>query len=121
MMPAAGLLKWGFLLACLTIGLTAFAKDKNEELFKSTPCKMDVADYTEHNVLTIDMETKKITVFDHEDKMNQPNGLAIGPDDTLYASDPNWKDGTGQVWKIDRKGKVTLVAGDMGTTNGIDV
>jgi sugar lactone lactonase YvrE len=83
--------------------------------------KMYVADYAEHNVLAIDMETKKVSVFAHEDRMNQPNDLAIAPDDTLFASDPSWEKSTGQIWKIDRKGNVTLAAGDMGTTNGIDV
>jgi sugar lactone lactonase YvrE len=82
---------------------------------------MYVADYVGHNVLKIDMATRKVTVFAHEDKMNQPNDLAIAPDGTLYASDPNWGKSTGQVWRIDRKGKVTLAAADMGTTNGIDV
>jgi len=53
--------------------------------------------------------------------MNQPNDLAIAPDGTLYASDPNWKDGTGQLWRIDRDGKTTLLARDLGTTNGIEV
>jgi len=82
---------------------------------------MYVADYVGHNVLTIDPATKKVTVFAHEDKMNQPNDLAIAPDGTLYASDPNWGNSTGQVWRIDRDGKVTLAAGKMGTTNGIEV
>ena len=82
---------------------------------------MYVADYVGHNVLKVDMKTKKITVFAHEPKMNQPNDLAIAPDGTLYASDPNWKTGAGQVWRIDTAGKVTLAAPDMGTTNGIEV
>jgi sugar lactone lactonase YvrE len=72
-------------------------------------------------VLTIDPETKKVSVFAHEDRMSQPNDLAIAPDDALYASDPNWGKGTGQVWRIDRAGKVSLVAKDMGTANGIEV
>ncbi len=80
-----------------------------------------IADYTEHNVLKIDPKTKKITVHAHEPKMNQPNDLALAADGTLYASDPNWKEGTGQLWKIDTKGKVTKIASDMGTTNGIDI
>lgn len=82
---------------------------------------MYVADYVGHNVLKIDPKTKEITVFAHEEKMNQPNDLAIAPDGTLYASDPNWAKDTGQVWKIDAAGKVTLVAPDMGTSNGIEV
>jgi sugar lactone lactonase YvrE len=53
--------------------------------------------------------------------MNQPNDLAIAKDGTLYASDPNWKTGTGQVWRITPDGKCHLEAGDMGTTNGIEV
>jgi gluconolactonase len=82
---------------------------------------MYVADYVEHNVLLIDPETKKISVFAHEPTMNQPNDLAIAPDDTLFASDPNWGKSTGQIWRIGRDGKVVRVAKDMGTTNGIEV
>jgi sugar lactone lactonase YvrE len=82
---------------------------------------MYVADYTGHNVLRVDSATKAITVFAHEGTMNQPNDLAVTADGTLYASDPNWKDQTGQIWRIDRHGKFTKVAADMGTTNGIDV
>src|SRR5687767_10875059 len=47
---------------------------------------MYVADYAKHNVLRIDPKTKKVSVFAHEPKMNQPNDLAIGPDGTLWAS-----------------------------------
>ena len=82
---------------------------------------MYIADYVGHNVLRVDMKTKKISVFAHHDKMNQPNDLAIAPNDSLYASDPAWDKNTGQLWHISTSGKVTQVASDMGTTNGIDV
>jgi len=82
---------------------------------------MYVAEYVGHNVLRIDPATKKITIFAHNDKMDQPNDLAITADGTLYASDPNWGKGTGQLWRIDKDGKTSLVAEKMGTTNGIDV
>lgn len=82
---------------------------------------MFVADYGNHNILKIDPKTKKIEVFAHEPTMNQPNDLAIAPDGTLYASDPNWGKSTGQLWKIGTDGKVTKLASDMGTTNGIEV
>jgi sugar lactone lactonase YvrE len=82
---------------------------------------MFVADYTNHNVLKVELPSKAVSVFAHEPTMNQPNDLAIAPDGTLYASDPAWAKGTGQVWKVDTKGKVTLFAPDMGTTNGIEV
>lgn len=82
---------------------------------------MYIADYVGHNVLKIDPKTKEISVFAHNPKMNQPNDLAIAPDETLYASDPNWGKETGQLWRIDRKGQTMLVAEGMGTTNGIEV
>jgi gluconolactonase len=85
------------------------------------PGAMYIADYVNHNVLKVNMASKQVSVFAHQDGMNQPNDLAIGPDDVLWASDPNWGNNTGQLWRVDRQGKVTKVAGDMGTTNGIEV
>ncbi len=82
---------------------------------------MFVADYVNHNVLRVNMKTRAVDVFAHDDGMTQPNDLAIGPDGTLYASDPNWANGTGQLWRIDTNGRVTRLAADMGTTNGIEV
>ncbi len=82
---------------------------------------MYIADYTKHNILRIRPGSKKVEVFAHEDGMSQPNDIAMAPDETLYASDPNWKAGTGQIWHIDRKGLVRKVADNMGTTNGIEV
>ena len=82
---------------------------------------MFIADYTNHNVLKVDMETREISVHAHEPTMNQPNDLAIGANDIIYASDPNWGASTGQLWRVDTDGKVTLLEADMGTTNGIEV
>jgi gluconolactonase len=82
---------------------------------------MYVADYTQHNILAIDPATRSVRVFAHEPAMNQPNDLAMAPDGTLYASDPAWSKGTGQVWRIDSGGSVTRAAEGMGTTNGIEV
>jgi sugar lactone lactonase YvrE len=82
---------------------------------------MYLADYTGHNVLRADPRTRKISVFVHEPSMNQPNDLAISPDGTLWASDPDWKNRTGQVWRIAREGRAVRVADGMGTTNGIDI
>ena len=53
--------------------------------------------------------------------MNQPNDLAIAANDTIFASDPNWAGGWGQIWRIDIDGKGTLLETGMGTTNGIEV
>jgi gluconolactonase len=94
--------------------------------------EMYIADYTNHNVLRVDMQAcasaqtlaernAAITVFAHEPTMNQPNDLAIMANDLLFASDPNWAGGWGQLWRIDRDGKVTLLETGMGTTNGVEV
>lgn len=80
---------------------------------------MFLADFTGHNVLRVEMKTKKVSVFAHDDRFNQPNDLCIDSKGRLFASDPNWKNGTGNIWRIDPDGKVTLLASDMGTTNGI--
>ncbi|MSQ95759.1 MAG: SMP-30/gluconolactonase/LRE family protein [Gemmataceae bacterium] len=82
---------------------------------------MYVADYMEHKIWKVSIKTKEMTVFAFDPKMNQPNDLAIAPDGTLFASDPNWVKNTGQLWRIDKKGKTQLVAKNMGTTNGIEV
>ena len=82
---------------------------------------MFIADYTNHNILKVDMDTREISVHAHEPTMNQPNDIAIGANDILYASDPNWAESTGQIWRVDTKGQVTLLEADMGTTNGIEV
>ena len=83
--------------------------------------RMYVADYVGHNVLRIDPGTRAVEVLAHEPKMNQPNDLAIAPNGTLYASDPNWGAKTGQLWRIDPDGTTTRLAADMGTTNGVEV
>lgn len=83
--------------------------------------EMFVADYTGHNILKVNMKTKAVSVFAHEANMNQPNDIAMSPSGILFASDPKWKDQTGQLWRIDKNGKFTLLEGSMGTTNGVEV
>lgn len=83
--------------------------------------RMFIADYSGHNILLVNPATRAIKTFAHEDRFNQPNDIAITSGGVLYASDPNWKDSTGQIWRIDTRGRVIRVAADMGTTNGIEV
>lgn len=80
---------------------------------------MYLADFSGHNVLKVDMKTKKIDVYVHNDNFNQPNDICINKKDQLFASDPNWKEGTGKLWRIDKGGKAVLLTDQMGTTNGI--
>ena len=67
------------------------------------------------------MKSKKISVFAHEPKMNQPNDIAFAPNGNIYASDPDWPNQKGQLWLITPDAKVSLLETNMGTTNGIAV
>lgn len=82
---------------------------------------MYVADYTNHNILKVDMATKNVNVFAHDGSMAQPNDIAITKWNTFFASNPDWKHGTGSIWYADKNGKIKMVEGDMGTANGIEV
>lgn len=81
---------------------------------------MLIADYINHNILKVDMKIKMVTVFAHEPRMTQPNDIAIDNKDRLYASDPDFKAGTGRIWRIDTDGRVTFLD-SLGTANGIEV
>jgi sugar lactone lactonase YvrE len=52
------------------------------------------------------MANKEVAVYAHDSTMNQPNDIAIDNADGLYASDPNWKAGTGRIWYIDTNGSL---------------
>ena len=82
---------------------------------------MFIADYPKHNILKVAVGTKQVSVFANEPRMNQPNDIAIDSQGRLYASDPNWKANTGNLWRIDTDGKVTQLEANVGTTNGIEV
>ena len=82
---------------------------------------MFIADYVNHNVFRVAPGSREPAVFAHDPRMNQPNDLTIAADGTLYASDPDWKAGTGQLWRIDVDGSATRLAEGLGTTNGIEL
>jgi gluconolactonase len=79
---------------------------------------MLVADFTGHNILMVNMQTKAISVFCHND-FTQPNDICISKKGLIYASDPNWKEQTGQIWRVDVSGFAIRLKVGMGTTNGI--
>lgn len=82
---------------------------------------MYLADYTGHNVLAVNMRSKQVSTFVHNDAFNQPNDLCIDKKDRIYASDPNWANSTGKLWRIDPSGAMVLLDSAMGTTNGIEL
>jgi sugar lactone lactonase YvrE len=100
--------------------------------------RMYVADFNNHNVFVFDPVKKKLSVyFSSKDKFHQPNDLAIAADGTLYASDPDFPNDTGQIWRIkpgpatpegDPTGVGELMSikrppalSKVGETNGIDL
>src|SRR5688572_6620360 len=80
---------------------------------------MYLADFSGHNVLKVNMKSKEVSVYAHNDAFNQPNDICFNKKDQIFASDPNWKEGKGKLWRIDKGGKVVLLTDQMGTTNGI--
>ena len=82
---------------------------------------MYLADYINHNILTIDPVHKKVVSFANDTSLNQPNDIAITESGLLFASDPNWKESTGNLWRVNKNGSFQLLESDMGTTNGVEV
>jgi sugar lactone lactonase YvrE len=88
---------------------------------------MFIADYKRHNIFEIRKGSLEPAVWFHSDLMNQPNDMTIANDGTIYASDPNWKGRSGQIWRIAKtadgsvQGQVMNAPRAMGTTNGIDL
>ena len=80
-----------------------------------------IADYAKHQVLMLNVNQRKTSVYVKEERMNQPNDLAIAEDGVLYASDPNWEEKSGKIWRILPDQTVELLEERMGTTNGIEV
>ncbi|MDX1327169.1 MAG: SMP-30/gluconolactonase/LRE family protein, partial [Arenibacter sp.] len=82
---------------------------------------MFIADYKGHKVYRVKKGSKTPEVWAQDSTLNQPNDLAIAPNNTIYLSDPNWKEGSGRIWMIDQNRKIQLLEDNMGTTNGIEV
>jgi len=51
----------------------------------------------------------------------QPNDLALMDNGLIFTSDPNWSEGTGNLWRVNHDGTFVLLESNMGTTNGIEV
>jgi len=88
---------------------------------------MYIADYKKHNIFRMKSGEKTPSVFYHNDDFHQPNDLTISFAGDLYASDPDWKKKTGQLWhiRIDGQGKavghILKVSRQLGTVNGIEL
>jgi len=82
---------------------------------------MLVADFSAHNILKVNAKTKTVNVYSHTEQFSQPNDICINKKGQLFASDPDWKESTWKIWRIDTSGKAVLLQDKMGTTNGIEL
>lgn len=80
---------------------------------------MFIADYVKHRVYRVPAGSNQAQIWAGNPAMNQPNDLCVHPDGSLYLSDPNWAEGTGQLWRVSPAGETQLLEAGMGTTNGI--
>jgi sugar lactone lactonase YvrE len=119
-----------------TIGKVA-AGDARSQLFAELPAgsvgvsirfgadrRMYVADYRKHNIFVFEPGATAPRVYFQSDGFNQPNDMALARDGTIYASDPNWRGKSGQVWRVapgGASGAPMQVARKLTTTNGIDL
>jgi len=81
---------------------------------------MYIADYKNHNIFFIENGTKNVQIYCHDKEINQPNDLTLHRNGFGFASDPNWKNKTGNLLRFSRRG-FQIVEENMGTTNGIEL
>lgn len=81
---------------------------------------MYIADYTNHNILFVENGTKIVQIYCHNKEVNQPNDITLHGNGFGFASDPNWKNETGNLLRFS-KDKLEVVEKGMGTTNGIEL
>jgi len=79
---------------------------------------MYIADYTGHNIWRY--ADGKLSLLVHEPRMHQPNDLALHHSGVIFASDPDWQNSKGQLWRIAPGGIPQKIA-DTGTSNGVAV
>ena len=66
-----------------------------------------VADYTRHNILKVDMATKQVSVY-AQCNYEPTQRYCHRQQRPLIQGIPNWKAGTGRIWRIDNDGKATI-------------
>lgn len=79
-----------------------------------------IADYKGHHVFRYDFGTQTLAVLAYEERFSQPNDLVVTRDGFVYASDPDWRNSGGKLWRISPEGHAEILEMGMGTTNGIE-
>jgi sugar lactone lactonase YvrE len=87
-----------------------------------------ITDYRGHTIWRVagvspDASVSNVAkVWIHDDRMNQPNDLAILRDQTLFVSDPSWEhEHAGSIWRARGQGDFAVVLSGLHTPNGIEV
>lgn len=84
---------------------------------------MYIADYTGHHIWRYQQGQLQSHV--HEPRMHQPNDIAVTQSGVLFASDPDWKNGKGQLWRISAASHGKAASAELieqtGTSNGVAV
>ncbi|GMH35046.1 hypothetical protein BSKO_02914 [Bryopsis sp. KO-2023] len=83
--------------------------------------EMFVADAEGKSIIRINKNGKSVTTFAQHPKMHAPNDLAITTRGILFATDPNFENNNGSLWRIMPDGDVTVLEEGLGTTNGVEV
>jgi gluconolactonase len=81
--------------------------------------EMLLADWPMNQILKVDPGTRVVSVFVHDTLFHQPNDFTINRKGQLFASDPDWKNGRGRIWRIESDGSRVILRDSLGTTNGI--
>ncbi len=93
--------------------------DKNGRMF--------LADFKGHTIFVVEQGARSAAIYFHSAQFHQPNDLAISSDGALFASDPDFRHGTGRIWRVAKgaNGRVSgsIMSSDraMGVTNGLDL
>ncbi|MFZ9980837.1 MAG: SMP-30/gluconolactonase/LRE family protein [Cyclobacteriaceae bacterium] len=90
----------------------------NSILFNSAG-EMLLADWPMNQILKVAPGTKVVSVFIQDTLFHQPNDFTINRQGQIFASDPDWKNGSGRIWRIEPDGSRVILKEGMGTTNGI--
>ena len=80
---------------------------------------MFIADYTAHRVYRVPKGSRQPEIWAEVPRMNQPNDLCIHPNGSIYLSDPDWANGSGNLWRVLPDRTIEALETGMGTTNGI--
>lgn len=81
--------------------------------------EMLLADWPMNQILKVVPKTREVMVFVQDTVFYQPNDFTINRSDQLFASDPDWKNSRGRIWRIDEDGSHIILEDELGTTNGI--